>query len=70
MGPYGPDPNIALEFYRRALDWTMWISLGTAWTAFAIYCSWLFQQWLLPQNGKRAMKSLECGGNDGQNEIP
>jgi hypothetical protein len=70
MGPARPDPNIVLEFYREALVWTMWIFLGTAWTAFAIYSVWLVQQWLLPQNGKRAMKSLECGGYDGQHEIP
>jgi hypothetical protein len=70
MGPAGPDPNIALEFYREALVWTMWIFLGTAWTAFSIYCAWLLQQWLLPQNGKRAIESLECGGNNGQHEIP
>jgi hypothetical protein len=70
MEPSGPDPNIALAFYLEALVWMMKIFLGTTWTAFAIYCVWLFRQWLLPQHGNRAMKSLECGGEYEQHEIP
>lgn len=69
MGLSGPDPNMVLEFYREALGWGTWVFLGMAWMAAAVYSICLLQQWLLPQSGKRAIETLEHGGEYEQNEI-
>lgn len=70
MGPAGPDPNTVMEFYQEALLWSMWLFLGMAVMASAAYGIFLLQQWLLPQDGKRAIKTLECGGDYEEPEIP
>jgi hypothetical protein len=70
MGPFGVDLNKLLESCREGLGWSMWFFLGTAMTAVVVYGSCLLQQRFLPRNAKRATKTLECGGEYEQPEIP
>lgn len=66
MNPVGLGTDAILEFYQIVLLSIMWIFLGTAWTAFAIYPACALGQWLLP---RRAKKKIECGGEYEQRDA-
>lgn len=70
MGPSGPDPNMVLQFWQECLVWGMWFFLGMAVTAVVAYCVCLIHQWLFPRKAKRAIKTLESGGEYEEPEIP